>query len=47
MPIEDSPFLMMAASVSTDRGLHQYIHHQGTKRMSDFVILTQLFCQKN
>jgi len=31
MPTEDSPFLMAAALLSTVRGLHQYIHHQGTK----------------
>jgi len=45
MPIEDSPFLMVVALLSTLRGLYQYIHHQGTKCISDFF-LTQPFCQR-
>jgi len=46
MPLEDSPFLIMAALVSTVRGLHQYIHHQGTKRVSDFCHFNSAFLSK-
>jgi len=43
MPTEDSPFLMVVALLSTVRGLHQYIHHQGTKRLSDFCYFNSSF----
>jgi len=45
--IKDSPFLMVIALLRAVRGLHQYIHHQGTKCLGQiFVILLRLFVQK-